>query len=222
MAQIANSTSFNRYPEIFSTAKAVLSDRSSLRILSFGCSFGHEMVTLRRYFPDAEILGCDINREAMAAAELQKIGTVFHSSPENILANSPFDAIFAMSVLCINPPPENLAMAFPFSEFCEHVRTLDASLASGGIICFSNTNYRFEDTPVRNSYRGILSPQITSTGFVTLLSATGTPIERSFYPPRNIFEKKPGPDIEVDVGLTDVGPPPEGLAPVRNSRSKAR
>ena len=51
----------NRFPEVFSECARYFGDRTNLRILSFGCSTGEEVLTLREYFPTAEIVGADIN-----------------------------------------------------------------------------------------------------------------------------------------------------------------
>ncbi|HVX41312.1 MAG TPA: class I SAM-dependent methyltransferase, partial [Gemmatimonadaceae bacterium] len=60
--QPSNHTVPNRYPVIFRRAAHALQDRKQPRILSFGCSVGDELFSLRAYFPDAFITGIDINR----------------------------------------------------------------------------------------------------------------------------------------------------------------
>jgi hypothetical protein len=54
-----NKTALDRYPEIFAAAAAAAPN--ARRILSFGCSTGEECVTLANYFPNAQIVGTDIN-----------------------------------------------------------------------------------------------------------------------------------------------------------------
>src|SRR5262245_39665581 len=46
-------TWMDRYPNIFSTVEAYFAGNSDLNILSFGCSTGEEVLTLRAYFPTA-------------------------------------------------------------------------------------------------------------------------------------------------------------------------
>jgi hypothetical protein len=48
-----NDTLDNRYPGIFEFAQAELGAASAIRILSYGCSTGDEVFSLRRYFPRA-------------------------------------------------------------------------------------------------------------------------------------------------------------------------
>src|SRR5579872_7156733 len=46
-------TSMNRYPRAFSASRRYFGDRRDVRILSFGCATGEEVLTLRQYFPEA-------------------------------------------------------------------------------------------------------------------------------------------------------------------------
>ena len=74
-AQESTATLINRYPNIFGFLRTVMATRhgpdlggETIRILSFGCSTGAEVLSVRAYFPDAEILGCDINTAALSAS----------------------------------------------------------------------------------------------------------------------------------------------------------
>ncbi len=58
--QAANNTRYDRYPEIFRTARLAAGPQP-LRILSFGCSTGEEPRTLaEKYFATSQILGVDV------------------------------------------------------------------------------------------------------------------------------------------------------------------
>lgn len=56
----------DRYPGIFAACRSHIGDGTDRRILSFGCSTGDEVLTLRRYFPAATIVGAEINRRSLA------------------------------------------------------------------------------------------------------------------------------------------------------------
>lgn len=58
-------TAMNRYPAIFSACKSYLKDKDDVKILSYGCSTGEEVVTLREYFKDATIVGAEINSHSL-------------------------------------------------------------------------------------------------------------------------------------------------------------
>ena len=104
-----NDTRPDRYPVIFLGVQAALeapaaNDRP-LAILSFGCSTGEEVFSLRRYFPAARIKGIDINPANIAIANkrLAEQGdggmsfTVADSTRGE--AAGEYDVIFCMAVL---------------------------------------------------------------------------------------------------------------------------
>ena len=69
--QISKHTEYNRYPNIFHFSSNLIKkddnpkqNNDQIWILSFGCSYGHEVRTLRNiYFPSAFIVGVDIDEE---------------------------------------------------------------------------------------------------------------------------------------------------------------
>ena len=54
-------TEVDRYPQLFDALAERLSGIEAPRILSFGCSTGEEVLTLKAHFPGAEVFGCDID-----------------------------------------------------------------------------------------------------------------------------------------------------------------
>ena len=59
--QPCGTTSDDRYPNIFEQVRKLAGDGTNVRILSFGCSTGEEVFSLRQYFDEARIVGLDIN-----------------------------------------------------------------------------------------------------------------------------------------------------------------
>jgi len=57
--QPSPATQLNRYPEIFRFVRAHVGDGADVRLLSFGCSTGEEVFSLRQYFPSAGIKGLE-------------------------------------------------------------------------------------------------------------------------------------------------------------------
>src|SRR5262245_47416128 len=53
--QTTPDTWMDRYPAVFSACRNYFADRSNLKILSYECSTGEEVLTLRNYFPTAFI-----------------------------------------------------------------------------------------------------------------------------------------------------------------------
>lgn len=190
--QKSTATLFNRYSEVFlalrHSVRLIHGDDlggADLRILSFGCSIGAEMLTARAYFPDATILGCDINEEALGVAANTLIddeGQVFRSKPEAIRSFAPYDIILANSVLCLYPLPkgtEKLKDHFPFSLFENLSGVLIDSLSEDGLFALYNTNYRFYDLEMSTDFHSLLTPQIEGNGFVDKFAADGTRLTKA-------------------------------------------
>lgn len=165
--QPVSKTAFDRYPRIFSFISERLSGASAVRLLSFGCSTGEEVFTLRQYFPEAEIVGIDINPRSIAVCrkKLKKMG---EQKIRFELANSTdgepeghYDAIFCMSVLrhgglgvsC----PEKCEDFILFAEFEKTVAGLARVLKLGGYLAIMNSNFRFSDTAMASEFETVYS-----------------------------------------------------------------
>jgi hypothetical protein len=177
MAQVGIKTRFDRYPALFSVAQARVAQRGveQPRVLSFGCSNGDELLTIRKYFPTAHIFGCDIDLTA-AAARTDLPGTIFPSTRDEIAKRGPFDVIFANSVLCHHA--KQLPSAFPFAEYVELARMLHESLAPGGLLCIFNASYLFSELPFADDYRPVRSEHLIENGFVPKWHSSGARISR--------------------------------------------
>jgi hypothetical protein len=180
-AQVPTSTSNNRYPGIFRTVQGRIAQKfgadlggNRLKILSFGCSNGSEISSLRSYFPEALIFGCDVNDEALGAASealFMDEAFLFRSSSEAILQYGPFDVVFAMSVLCrfpdsMEPGLVNITPVYSHDSFNRGVQLLSDALRDDGILCLYNTNYSFLRLDLAKDFRVVSSPLIGSNGFV--------------------------------------------------------
>jgi len=242
-AQVATWTANNRYPGIFRTVQARVSQvrgpgcsQGRLKILSFGCSTGSEISTLRSYFPEAAIYGCDINAAALRQASeslLMDEAVLFRSSPENIGRYGPFDVVFAMSVLCrfpdsMDPGVLSLTHKYSLENFRSIISVLLQSLKDGGMLCLYNTNYSFTDLPAASGFRAVTSPLIAGNGFVDRFDPEGARVTwceqiGPYYVHKLraaadlnltdcIFEKAAdGAEVFVNVGR-DVAPDPPGRA----------
>ena len=193
MAQRLTNTAPNRYPDIFRTLRARVEavrgkelGAGNLRILSFGCSAGFEMLSLRAYFPDASIFGCDTSAEALYRARRnlrEDAGITFYSTPDAIDAFGPFDIIMAMSVLCQYPASakaQRLDRLFPFQTFQTLTENLNVNLKPGGLLCVFNSNYPFSSLKCSTDYRAVRSELIHSNGFVDKFASDGRRATESF------------------------------------------
>jgi trans-aconitate methyltransferase len=147
--QVSISTAYMREPELLQAARTYLEGRfPELNILSFGCSIGDELDSLKTIFPDAHVRGCDINPLALEVATRTTAGfaEVFYSDDDAITQRAPYHLICAFSSLCINPSPPDLPERYPFSRFESVIDLFVRSLAPGGMLALFNTSYILGDT----------------------------------------------------------------------------
>ena len=147
--QAPNKTALNRYPEIFSAAAEAVPDAK--RILSFGCSTGEECVTLADYFPNAQIVGTDINPVNLLEARRYRSERVrfVYASDLTLSGYGGFDAVFCMAVL------RTWKRDYPFDRFAERALFLESLVRPGGLLIIHEANYRFRDTAHRHEYEAI-------------------------------------------------------------------
>ncbi|MDQ7045007.1 MAG: class I SAM-dependent methyltransferase [Sulfurimonas sp.] len=167
VAQMYNSTSWNRYPKLFKECTDRLPKNGI--IMSFGCSIGYEGFSqfLYKGAEKATVVGVDINPENIADAKaLQEkyypdIGDriLFTTSLEVAMTGRRFDLIYANSVLCrwkMTKDMENISHIYPFDEFEKMLRILAESLKVGGFLVVYNGNYRLTDTSLSKYFEPLV------------------------------------------------------------------
>jgi SAM-dependent methyltransferase len=193
-----NDTLDDRYPRIFEFVQAELGAASAIRILSYGCSTGDEVFSLRRYFPRAVIKGLDINRGNIAACRHR-----LKQSPDANIAfaaanctgdelSGSYDAIFAMAVLRHGslglPGVTHCHHLIRFEDFARAVSDFARCLKPGGLLVIRHSNFRLRDTPAGQAFETILRLSVSP----------GTPLfgpDSRLLPdceyPDTVFRKKP-------------------------------
>lgn len=142
----------DRYPALFDLAAALAPNAE--RILSFGCSTGEELVSLRRRFPNSDIIGVEINARSRGLAESLIANDKRMRVVSSSVSETPFDVIFALAVLQRQPQKiadmgvTDLSSHYPFERFDSAVRELFGILRSHGLLCITNAHYRVEDSSV--------------------------------------------------------------------------
>ncbi len=171
-----------RNPGVMATARACLAARGAgeggegLKLLSFGCSLGDELASLKLMFPAARVYGCDIDETSLAVARrsVGALAELFAASPEAIAARGPFDLICAFSCLCVHPPPPGpFAEALPFARFEALAAMLAEALTPGGCLALYNASYRFQRTAAHRGFRPVRSDAVCRSGFVNLYDEDG-------------------------------------------------
>jgi hypothetical protein len=159
-----------RYPELFDLAAELAP--AAKRILSFGCSSGEELVSLRRRFPMAEIVGAEINGRSRRLAFRRTLRDARTSVIHPNSINGVFDIIFALAVLQREPHrvaqagQQDLSRFYPFCKFDTAVAGLAARLTEGGLLCVMHAQYRVEDSSAADKLRPLpQSPRLAGPIF---------------------------------------------------------
>lgn len=206
--QVDTHTELNRYPYLFrriSEYYSVIPRYRPLRILSFGCSTGEEILTLRKHFPSANLFGCDINESVLnVAATKCADAQIFLSTPDNIKAHGPFDVILCLSVLCIHGTGSaQLLKEFPFNRFEDIFSDLTSNLLPGGLIAVVNSNYFVSDTKAARELTAIPTPGVPENSYAALYNKDNVNVFSRFdYKYYSLYNKVTDHEI-LDSSLTD-------------------
>ncbi|WP_156318357.1 class I SAM-dependent methyltransferase [Porphyrobacter sp. AAP60] len=155
-------TKMNRYPMLFRIVSEQLADKVPQRILSFGCSSGEEVRSLRAYCPHAFITGVDCNRRVLEKAQSAdpcELSTYIEGDRPK--PNERYDLILALAVfrhgdLRGEEIFENCEAKLSFERVNAAVTRLGAVLTIGGWLAWGNNHFRFEDMDAAQKYCGAL------------------------------------------------------------------
>ncbi|MBW7475803.1 class I SAM-dependent methyltransferase [Paenibacillus oenotherae] len=162
--QTTSRTFMDRYPDIFAACRDYFDGKQELKILSYGCSTGEEVLTLRQYFPTAHIVGAEINRNSLAVCNSRPVDdkiTFIYSTRDEIQKHGPFDAIFCMAVLQRKPHYiaekgiRSLKKIYPFEKFEQQIIELDGLVNPQGLLVVHFTQYSLSDTAAASRYEAL-------------------------------------------------------------------
>jgi SAM-dependent methyltransferase len=161
-----NHTLPDRYPWLFRAVVAALAGRGPLSLLSFGCSRGDEVASLRGYFPAATIRGLDVDprniSQCLARMPPGTPGVSFASAATTAAEpDASYDAIFCLAVLVHGDLAVRAATRsdplLRFADFERVVTDFHRCLKPGGLLLLHTTNFRFCDTAVAAQFDVMLS-----------------------------------------------------------------
>lgn len=167
--QTTADTADERYPELFDLAARLAP--GARRILSFGCSTGQELLALRRRFPEAEIVGAEINGRSRALARRRIASDERTAVVPPTAIEGPFDIIFALAVFQREPHKvdemevEDLSPFYPFARFDAGVSRLVGQLSDDGLLCVFNAQYRVEDSSAADQLEAVADSPLMAGGF---------------------------------------------------------
>lgn len=157
-------TFMDRYPVIFSACRDYFKDKNNIKILSYGCSTGEEVITLRNYFNDANIIGAEINKNSLEICRKRVVDdkiNFINSTHNEIKRSGKYDLIFCMAVLQRTPDTitkqgvNSLKKIYPFEKFEKQVIELDSYLKKGGLLVIHFSQYSFADTSISAKYKAL-------------------------------------------------------------------
>jgi hypothetical protein len=188
--QLSTITYKNRYPKLFQLASFLL-NRSG-KVLSFGCSSGAEVRTLRkRYFINSTVHGIDINKELIAENIEENDDQFVKYFDDMANVDNDYDIIFCMSVLCRWPESDNIIDPYKFEIFEQTLIDIDKRLKIGGYLVIYNSSFCFNDTVLSSHYRSINYTNQEEPEYVTKTLKDGTVVQDYTYVFRKLNQYLP-------------------------------
>lgn len=155
-------TALDRHPELFAFVRDSVGDGADMHLLSFGCSTGEEVFSLRRYFVESRITGIDISPRRIRACRrrARQLGGdpamrfAVAASAEGFAPQS-FDVVFANSVFRhgdLAAAPPRCDHRIRFADFERVVSDLAGCVKPGGLLVMRHANFGFSDLAVASDF----------------------------------------------------------------------
>jgi SAM-dependent methyltransferase len=174
--QTNNKTFLGRHWTEHNVLRRYFANDQDLSILSFGCSTGEELASLRLLFPKARLYGCDIDWYNLQAARalMNDKATIFTSSEKDVAGHGPYDIILCNSVLLthttvINGRKRGIDPAL-WNSVVAH---LDSVLKPGGILQIICSNIPFRSHATAANYVPLRSPLLFTPNHTDVFSLDG-------------------------------------------------
>ncbi len=159
-----------RYPRLFDASQEELNrifpNDQVVRLLSFGCGTGEELIALRERFPAATIVGADINRWCRQQCQSRiRDPRTFLVDPTTLSYKQEpsFHAIYCLAVLQHSEnrrlPVDWPARRFRFDQFEKALRDLDKKLITNGLLILDHCDFEFLDIELSKRYEPVGEPR---------------------------------------------------------------
>ena len=132
-------------------------------------------MTLRAYFPDAVIVGSEVQKERLKICRGLQVDhdiIFIDASKQSLSDNGPYDAIFCMAVLqrvphlVIDEKILNIGRLYSFQKFDDQLSELDVYLKPGGMLFIKHSHYRFCDATIAKNYKTVLEDNTETTSLM--------------------------------------------------------
>lgn len=183
--QISHTTEYNRYPNIFQIC-AEYFKKKSIKILSFGCSDGAEVFSLKDlYFPTSEIHGVDISKDIIEVCKSKNNDPSIKFSHTNEIYKSQkaYNLIFCMSVFCRWPQTSEIndcSSKYPFKMFQDQLIDVDKHLLPKGLLVIYNANFCFSELDIYPQFTPLTDKRINESGFVHKFNSKNQKIDFNY------------------------------------------
>lgn len=165
LLQPSQYTAVERYPAIFDQVALYLSCFPAPEVLSYGCSSGEEVFSLRRRLLNARITGVDINPRNLAKAQ-RKLRTApdpglsFRqaSDPADLGHAPSYDAVLCFAVVRhgdLSAAPPDCNSVFPFEKAEAFVTRLAALVRPGGFLALWHVHFRLSDMAISSAFEPV-------------------------------------------------------------------
>ncbi|MBW8320529.1 MAG: hypothetical protein K0M49_14740 [Arenimonas sp.] len=174
--QTNNSTFAGRYWNEYNVLRRYFPSDRDVSILSFGCSTGEEIYTIKSLFPQAQLFGCDHDwyNLRLARGLVGDAANIFHSTEAEVIGHGPYDIILCNSVL-LRPTSivNGRKSGIDPQMWSDIVNLMHACLKPGGILQIVNSNIPFRMHDVAETYEPLRSPLLLGPNFVDMFDTQG-------------------------------------------------
>lgn len=193
-------TAPNRYPAIFRFVRNSIGDGPDRRLLSFGCSSGEEVFSLRHHFPSSALVGIDANPFNIAvcrrrARKARMTDVVFRTATTmEGDGDGTYDAIFCMAVLRhggLTFGDHTCSHLISFSDGERLLDDLARCLKPGGLLAVMHSNFRFRDMRTARQFDTVLAVDPAVLPETPLFGPGDLRLDSDVYG-EVVFRKRPG------------------------------